>query len=151
VAYPLRARGEIADQQICERVNQLLETVGAKHVADLLPSEISTGLKRSVAIARALAENPEAVLYDEPTTMVDPLMARRLERLITNLKLQLNLTSVVVTHDMRLVERVADYIIFLDHAKIIFSGTYSEMEQSRVKLVQQFLLLDRVDFFSPWS
>ncbi len=147
VSYPLRERGAISEEQIHERVNRLLETVGATDIADLLPAEISTGMKRSVAIARALAANPEAVLYDEPTTMVDPLTARRMARLITNLKLRLKLTSVVVTHDMRLVERVADYIIFLDHASIIFSGTFSEMTKSPEKLVQDFLQLDLVNYF----
>jgi phospholipid/cholesterol/gamma-HCH transport system ATP-binding protein len=151
VAYPLRERGQMSDEQICERVNQLLEMVGARDVADLLPAGISTGMKRSVAIARALAENPEAVLYDEHTSMVDPLMARRLARFITNLKLQLKLTNVVVTHDMRLVQRIADYIIFLDHAKIIFSGTFSEMQRSPVELVQLFLKLDLTNFFQVVS
>jgi phospholipid/cholesterol/gamma-HCH transport system ATP-binding protein len=145
VAYPLRERGGMGEEQIRGSVNQLLETVGAADVGDLLPAEISTGMKRSVAIARALAANPEAVLYDEPTTMVDPLTSRRLGDLIRNLKFRLKLTSVVVTHDMRLVERIADYIIFLDQARIIFSGTFSEMQQSREKLVQEFLLLDLMD------
>jgi phospholipid/cholesterol/gamma-HCH transport system ATP-binding protein len=151
VAYPLRERGQMSEEQICERVNQLLEMVGASDVADLLPAGISTGMKRSVAIARALAEDPEAVLYDEPTSMVDPLMARRLARFITNLKLQLKLTNVVVTHDMRLVQRIADYIIFLDHAKIIFSGTFTEMQRSPVELVQLFLKLDLMNFFQVAS
>jgi phospholipid/cholesterol/gamma-HCH transport system ATP-binding protein len=101
-------------------------------------------MKRSVAIARALAAQPEAVLYDEPTTMVDPLTARRLGDVIGRLKFQLKLTSVVVTHDMRLVERVADRVVFLDSGKVIFLGTPAEMERSTVPLVQQFLLLDRI-------
>ena len=78
--------------------------VGVQEMRDLLPSDLSTGMKRSVAIARALAARPECVLYDEPTTMVDPLMAQLLGDLIKRLKLQLNLTSIVVTHDMRLAQ-----------------------------------------------
>lgn len=105
----------------------------------------STGLKRSVAIARALAANPEAVLYDEPTTMVDPIMARRLGDLIVTLKTQLKLTSLVVTHDMRLAEKLADHIIFLDRARVIFSGTVAEMERSSEPVVWNFLELDRFD------
>ena len=78
------------------------------HHRDQLPSELSTGMKRSVAIARALAAQPEAILYDEPTTMVDPLMAHLLGNLIQKLKFQLKLTSIVVTHDMTLAKKLAD-------------------------------------------
>lgn len=112
---------------------------------DMLPSDISTGMKRSVAIARALAAQPECILYDEPTTQVDPLMARRLGNLIKRLKLQLNLTGVVVTHDMRLAEKVAHRVVFLDHGKVIFCGRIAEMEHSPEPVVQQFLQLDRID------
>src|SRR5205823_6041956 len=108
--------------------------------------DISTGMKRSVAIARALAASPEAVLYDEPTTMVDPIMARRLGSLIDQLKVTLKLTSVVVTHDMRLVERVADRVVFLEQAKVVFYGSKEEMERSSVPIVQEFLRLDLIDF-----
>lgn len=145
VAFPLRELDSLKEEQIRRRVNELLEMVGAKHVRDLLPSDISTGMKRSVAVARALAAKPKAVLFDEPTTMVDPLMARRLGDLIETLKLQLNLTSVVVTHDMRLAEKLADHVVFLDRGKVIFFGTAAEMERSSEPIVQQFLQLDRID------
>ena len=91
--------------------------VGVKEMRDQLPSDLSTGMKRSVAIARALAAQPECVLYDEPTTMVDPLMAQLLGDLIKRLKIQLHLTSVVVTHDMRLAKKLADRVVFLHEAK----------------------------------
>ena len=145
VAFPLRERGALNEKQISAVVDELLEMVGARHIAGLLPSQISTGMKRSVAIARALAEKPKAVLFDEPTTMVDPLMARRLGGLIENLKLQLKLTSVVVTHDMRLAERLADHVVFLDQGKVIFCGTPAEMDRSHERIVRQFLQLDRMD------
>lgn len=145
VAFPLRELDSLKEEQIRRRVDELLEMVGAKHVRDLLPSDISTGMKRSVAVARALAAKPKAVLFDEPTTMVDPLMARRLGDLIETLKLQLNLTSVVVTHDMRLAEKLADHVVFLDRGKVIFFGTAAEMERSSEPIVQQFLQLDRID------
>jgi phospholipid/cholesterol/gamma-HCH transport system ATP-binding protein len=143
VAFPLCERGELDEQQIEQVVNGLLELVQVLSLRDRLPSEISTGMKRSVAIARALAAQPTAVLYDEPTTMVDPMTARSLADVIGRLKFQLKLTSVVVTHDLRVVERVADRVIFLDRGKVIFQGTPVEMERSSVPLVQQFLLLDR--------
>src|SRR5215475_13258032 len=100
VAFPLRETQELDEEQILQIVDGLLQMVGVQQMRDLLPSNLSTGMKRSVAIARALAARPECVLYDEPTTMVDPLMAQLLGDLIKRLKIQLNLTSIVVTHDM---------------------------------------------------
>ena len=113
VAFPMRERGEMAEDQILQVVKGLLEMVGVAGMESLLPSDLSTGMKRSVAIARALAAQPEAVLYDEPTTMVDPLMAHLLGNLIERLKQQLHLTSIVVTHDMRLAKKLADRVVFL--------------------------------------
>ena len=86
VAFPLRERGELSEEQIYQVVDGLLEMVGVKEMRDLLPSDLSTGMKRSVAIARALSAQPECVLYDEPTTMVDPLMGNLLGDLIARLK-----------------------------------------------------------------
>src|SRR5256885_2314965 len=101
VAFPLRERHDLDEEQIYQIVDGLLDMVGVKAMRDLLPSDLSTGMKRSVAIARALSAQPECILYDEPTTMVDPLMAQLLGDLIQKLKVQLKLTSIVVTHDMR--------------------------------------------------
>src|SRR2546425_5986272 len=112
VAFPLRERRELSEEQIYQIVDGLLEMVGVKEMRDLFPAELSTGMKRSVAIARALAAQPECVLYDEPTTMVDPLMAQLLGDLIERLKIQLHLTSVVVTHDMRLAKSSAIELSF---------------------------------------
>src|ERR1700733_9924240 len=106
VAFPLRESGDLSEAQMLQIVDGLLNMVGVQEMRDLLPSDLSTGMKRSVAIARALAARPECVLYDEPTTMVDPLMAQLLGDLIKRLKIQLNLTSIVVTHDMRLAKKL---------------------------------------------
>lgn len=144
IAFPLRERGDLTEDQIYQIVDGLLQMVGVGHMRELLPSDLSTGMKRSVAIARALAAQPECVLYDEPTTMVDPLMAQLLGDLIKRLKIQLHLTSVVVTHDMRLAKKLADRIVFLHEAKAIFFGTYAEMEKSREPIVQEFLELDEL-------
>jgi phospholipid/cholesterol/gamma-HCH transport system ATP-binding protein len=144
VAFPLRERGELSEEQILQVVDGLLEMVGVKEMRDLLPSDLSTGMKRSVAIARALSAQPECVLYDEPTTMVDPLMAQLLGDLIARLKLQLHLTSVVVTHDMRLAKKLADRIVFLHEARVIFFGSYKEMEKSNEPIVHEFLELDEL-------
>jgi phospholipid/cholesterol/gamma-HCH transport system ATP-binding protein len=144
VAFPLRERGDLDEEQIYQIVDGLLEMVGVREMRDLLPSDLSTGMKRSVAIARALAAQPEAVLYDEPTTMVDPLMAQLLGDLIKKLKVQLKLTSVVVTHDMRLAKKLGDRVVFLHEARVVFFGTPQEMERSREPIVQQFLTLDEL-------
>jgi phospholipid/cholesterol/gamma-HCH transport system ATP-binding protein len=142
VAFPLRERGDLDEEQIYQIVDGLLEMVGVKSMRDQLPSDLSTGMKRSVAIARALAAQPEAVLYDEPTTNVDPLMAQLLGDLIKKLKFQLKLTSVVVTHDMRLAQKVADRVIFLHEAKVAFFGKPENMVSSDIDIVREFMILD---------
>src|ERR1700751_3936904 len=144
VAFPLRETNELSEEQIYQIVDGLLQMVGVQEMRDLLPSDLSTGMKRSVAIARALAAPPECVLYDEPTTMVDPLMAQLLGDLIKRLKIQLNLTSIVVTHDMRLAKKLADRIVFLYEARAIFFGTYPEMEKSEEPIIREFLELDEL-------
>jgi phospholipid/cholesterol/gamma-HCH transport system ATP-binding protein len=144
VAFPMRERGDMAEDQIVVVVKGLLEMVGVAGMENLLPSDLSTGMKRSVAIARALASQPEAVLYDEPTTMVDPLMAHLLGDLIQRLKQQLHLTSIVVTHDMRLAKKLADRVVFLSAGKAIFFGTMQEMENCTNPIVQEFLEMDEL-------
>ncbi len=144
VAFPLRERHDLDEEQIFQIVDGLLDMVGVKAMRDLLPSDLSTGMKRSVAIARALSAQPECILYDEPTTMVDPLMAQLLGDLIQKLKQQLKLTSIVVTHDMRLAKKLADRIVFLHEAKAIFVGSVHEMERAHEEVVQEFLKLDEL-------
>jgi phospholipid/cholesterol/gamma-HCH transport system ATP-binding protein len=144
VAFPLREKRELSEDQIYQVVDGLLEMVGVKEMRELLPSDLSTGMKRSVAIARALAAQPECVLYDEPTTMVDPLMGNLLGDLIARLKLQLHLTSVVVTHDMRLAKKLADRVVFLYEGRAIFFGPYKDMEKSTEPIIKEFLELDEL-------
>ncbi len=145
VAFPLRERGDLTEEQIFQIVDGLLEMVGVGHYRDQLPSELSTGMRRSVAIARALSAQPEAILYDEPTTMVDPLMAQLLGNLIQKLKVQLKLTSIVVTHDMALARKIADRIVFLHEAKVVLNATPAQMEESKEPIVREFLDLDTLD------
>jgi phospholipid/cholesterol/gamma-HCH transport system ATP-binding protein len=118
--------------------------VGVAGMENALPSDLSTGMKRSVAIARALASQPTAVLYDEPTTMVDPLMAHLLGNLIQRLKMQLHLTSIVVTHDMRFAQKLADRIVFLHEGTARFFGTTEEMLASSDPVLREFLALDEL-------
>ena len=145
VAFPLRDRRDLNEAQIYEIVDGLLDMVNVRQYRDQLPSDLSTGMKRSVAIARALAAQPEAILYDEPTTQVDPLTAHLLGDLIKKLKYQLKLTSVVVTHDMHLASKVADRILFLYEEHVVFFGTPQQMVVSDVEIVRDFLSLDSLD------
>ena len=144
VAFPLRERGDMAEEQIQQIVRGMLEMVGVAGMEEMLPSDLSTGMKRSVAIARALASQPEAILYDEPTTMVDPLMGHLLGELIERLKTQLHLTSIVVTHDMRFASKLADQIVFLHQGKARFFGTVEEMDRSDDPVLKEFLTLDEL-------
>jgi phospholipid/cholesterol/gamma-HCH transport system ATP-binding protein len=142
VAFPLRERHDLAEDQIQKIVTGMLDMVGVSNMENLLPSDLSTGMKRSVAIARALASQPEAVLYDEPTTMVDPMMGHLLGSLIALLKTQLHLTSIVVTHDMRLARKLADRVVFLHQGEARFFGTVEEMDRSDDPVLKEFLELD---------
>lgn len=144
VAFPLRERGHMQEDQILQVVKGLLEMVGVAGMENQLPSELSTGMKRSVAIARALASQPSAVLYDEPTTMVDPLMGHLLGNLIQRLKMQMHLTSIVVTHDMRFAEKLADRLVFLHEGQVRFFGTTEEMRASEDPILHEFFSMDEL-------
>jgi phospholipid/cholesterol/gamma-HCH transport system ATP-binding protein len=142
VAFPLRERGGLEEDQILQIVNRLIGLVGADDVADSLPASLSTGRRRAVAIARALAAQPEVILYDEPTTMVDPIIARRMGDLIQRLKRQMGFTCIVVTHDMRFAERLADTVLFLHQGRAQFFGPLQNFLLSKDPHIQQFLTLD---------
>jgi phospholipid/cholesterol/gamma-HCH transport system ATP-binding protein len=142
IAFPLRERGGLRDDQIEQIVDRLIGMVGAEDVRNELPASLSTGRRRAVAIARALASQPEVVLYDEPTTMVDPLIGRRLAELILRLKHQLGLTSIVVTHDMRFAQRLADKVLFLHEGRAAFFGSLKDFLASTDPVIRQFLELD---------
>ncbi|MGA7918879.1 MAG: ATP-binding cassette domain-containing protein [Candidatus Acidiferrales bacterium] len=147
IAFPLQTHGASGDgdpEKIDGIVQKLLEDLEITEYADRLPSDLSTGAKRSVAIARALAEEPEAILYDEPTTMVDPLMAAHMGDLISRLKAKLHKTSIVVTHDTHLAKRLADRIIFLQEGRLGFFGTWQELENSAEPFLRNFLAQDEL-------
>jgi phospholipid/cholesterol/gamma-HCH transport system ATP-binding protein len=150
VAYPLRERAvrglPVDEDEIQRRVDNLLARVDLEDMRDLMPSDLSTGMKRAVAIARALAAEPQCILYDEPTTMVDPLMAQTISELILRVKKQSGLTSIVVTHDVRLARKLADRVVFLVDGRVALFGTIEEMDRSTVPLIQEFIELDEVSF-----
>jgi phospholipid/cholesterol/gamma-HCH transport system ATP-binding protein len=145
VAFPLVGRSDSAgEEEIDRRVRELMDMLEVTEFADRLPADLSTGTKRAVAIARALAENPDAILYDEPTTMVDPLMAAHVSDLIVKLKNTLQKTSIVVTHDTHLAKKLADRVIFLSEGRVEFFGTWQELETSQDHFLRNFLKQDEL-------
>ena len=144
IAFPLENRPDLAPDQIEARVRELEEMLEVTEFADKLPAELSTGTKRAVAIARALAQDPEAILFDEPTTMVDPLMAAHTGDLILKLKEKFRKTSVVVTHDTHLAKKLADRVVFLHEGRVAFFGPWAEFESTSDPFLRNFRLLDEL-------
>jgi phospholipid/cholesterol/gamma-HCH transport system ATP-binding protein len=147
IAYPLRERGKLAESEIEERVSDLLAQVDLPEIAEQMPSDLSTGMKRAVAMARALAAEPEAILYDEPTTMVDPLIAETLTDLILKLKQQTRITSMVVTHDTKLARELADRVVFLVEGKVAYFGPVDGLASHEHAFIREFMELDKVSFY----
>jgi phospholipid/cholesterol/gamma-HCH transport system ATP-binding protein len=145
ILFSLELREDYDEKNKEDVVNGLLSMVDLVEDRDSFPADLSTGYKRSVAIARALAAQPECILYDEPTTMVDPIMSDHLGNLMLRLKKQLNLTSVVVTHDLDLMRKVADKVVFLYEGRVIFFGTLAELNKSDHPHIQEFLAMDRAE------
>jgi len=148
VAFPLEEKQAMPEEEIARTVTGLLDMLDLLPFRDEYPSSLSTGMKRAVAIARALAAQPKAILYDEPTTMVDPLMSQNIADLIQKVKKQVKLTSIVVTHDTRLGKQLADHVVFLHESKVRFFGTVAEFESSQDEVVREFLQRDELSLTS---
>jgi len=144
IAFPLETRKDLTEEQKESRVAEFSEMLEVTDVADKLPSELSTGMKRAVAIARALAQNPEAILYDEPTTMVDPLMAAHTGDLILRLKEKFRKTSVVVTHDTHLAKKLADRIVFLHEGRVAYFGPWAGFVAAPEPFLRNFIRQDEL-------
>ena len=146
ILFSLELRSDYDEQNKEDVVSGLLEMVDLGDYRDAHPSDLSTGHKRAVAIARALAAQPECILYDEPTTMVDPIMSDHLGNLMLRLKKQLRLTSVVVTHDLDLMRKVADAVVILHQGEAIYFGPVAGLLQSEHPHIKEFLAMDRLEF-----
>ncbi len=144
VLFSLELREDYNEKNKEDVVDGLLRMVDIPEARDAYPADLSMGYKRAVAIARALAAQPQCILYDEPTTMVDPLMSDHLGDLMLRLKKQLNLTSIVVTHDLDLMYKVADQVVFLFEGHVIFFGPPSGLRNADHPHIQEFLEMDRV-------
>jgi phospholipid/cholesterol/gamma-HCH transport system ATP-binding protein len=139
VAFPLVEHRRAGGRELAGRVRDLLEMVGMVGTEKKLPAELSGGMRKRIGIARALAMEPEIVLYDEPTAGLDPISAANIDHLVVRLKGQLGVTSVVVSHDVQSLRRVCDRVALLHAGKFIAAGTPAELESSSDPAVRQFL------------
>jgi phospholipid/cholesterol/gamma-HCH transport system ATP-binding protein len=139
VAMPLREHTTLADDEIAHIVDAGLDAVGMLHVKEKLPSELSGGMVKRVGFARAIITSPELLLYDEPTTGLDPIVTHLLTNMILRLRKKLNGTAVVVSHDLPSIYAMADYVAMLYEGKIVAYGTLKEIRDSVDPLVRQFL------------
>lgn len=139
VAFGLRQHTDKSDEEIQGIVTQMLDLVGLPGTQDLYPAELSGGMKKRVGLARAIAVNPEIVLYDEPTAGLDPIMSRNISRLIKKTQEQLHVTSVLVTHDMQSAFYAADRVAMLFEGHIVAIGTAEEMKNSTNPIVKAFI------------
>jgi len=139
VAYGLREHYKMSESEITERVNASLTDVGLPDVAKMMPSDLSGGMRKRVALARAIALKPEVLLYDEPTTGLDPVSTERVNRLITETKKLHDVTSIVVTHDMPSALEISDRIAMVHKGFIIFTGTPDEIRRAEDPRVRDFI------------
>ncbi len=139
VAFPIAEHTDKKPDEIREIVEQKLRMVGLPDVGSKMPSELSGGQRKRVALARAIALDPEVILYDEPTTGLDPIRSDVINELILKLQRELHVTSIVVTHDMNSAMKVADRIVMLFETKLIFDGTPDEIKNTRIEAVRRFV------------
>ena len=139
VGFTLREHSGLDESSVVRRVKESLELVGLRGVEELMPSDLSGGMKKRVGLARAICGRPNIILYDEPTTGVDPIMADAINTLIRQLHDKLEVTSIAVTHDMVSAYKIADRISMLYDGRIIESGTPEEIKNSKDPVVQQFI------------
>jgi len=144
IEFPLEDQPGLNLDDIDAYVEKIAHMLEVEDVLEKLPSELSTGMKRAVAIGRALAQNPEAILYDEPTTMVDPIMAWHMGDLILRLKQTFHKTSIVVTHDTHLAKKLADTVVFLQEGRVTFFGPWAGFENSKDPFLKNFRLQDEL-------
>jgi len=142
VAFPLEHhRRDMSQSEQHDRVTQLLGEVGMEAARDKMPSDISGGMQKRVALARALALDPQILLLDEPTAGLDPISSGEIDQLVLKLQNEHQMASIVVTHDMHSARTIADRLAILDQGKVVIEGTFEELQQSEIEFVKEFLKL----------
>lgn len=139
LALPLQEHTEMSAVEIQKNISEKLGLVGMPGIEKLHTSELSGGMKKRVALARAILSEPEVLLYDEPTTGLDPVISDIINDLILDMNSKYNLTSIVITHDMRSVRKIADRVIMIHEGKIIFDGSIPEIEATDDPVIQEFI------------
>lgn len=139
VGFGLRRQARLSEDEIRRIASEKLKLLGLQNIEDLMPAELSGGMKKRVSLARAIAIEPEILLYDEPTTGIDPVMADAINELIIRMKEKLSVTSIAITHDMKSAYKIGDRIAMLYQGKIIEVGTPDEIKNSPNPIVQQFI------------
>jgi phospholipid/cholesterol/gamma-HCH transport system ATP-binding protein len=139
VGLPMREHTRLADAEVRRRVTERLDWVGLQGVEDMKPASLSGGMRKRVGLARALAMDPAYILYDEPTTGLDPIMADVINRLIRSLQQRIGVTSIVVTHDLQSAYHVGDVMAMLHEGRILFTGSPEELRESGDPFVRQFI------------
>ena len=139
VAYPLREHLKMSREELAARVARCLDAVGLPGIEGRMPAELSGGMRKRIGLARAIALEPRVILYDEPTTGLDPANSRRIGRLIRDLQQRLSVTSVVVTHDLELCFEISDRVSLLVEGRVAFSGTVDEFRHSKLAQVRDFV------------
>jgi phospholipid/cholesterol/gamma-HCH transport system ATP-binding protein len=139
IAFPVVEHTRMPTAEVAHVVEEKLRLVGLPGVGKKMPAELSGGQRKRVALARAIAMGPRVILYDEPTTGLDPITANAINRLIRSLQRRLGITSIVVTHDIQSAFQVADRVAFLHEGRILFEGTVQEAQSSQEQLLREFL------------
>lgn len=139
IAYPLRENFKHPETEIREIVSRNLELVGLPGIEDKMPSDLSGGMKKRVGLARAMAMEPKILLYDEPTTGLDPPNISRINHLIRDMQQKFGLTGVIITHDVASAFEISDRVAFLHKGKIIFTGTVEEAKNTQIELLDDFI------------
>lgn len=139
LAFPLLRHTELTENEIESKIAEMLELVGLSDAINKMPAELSGGQKKRIGLARALILRPKIMLYDEPTTGLDPVTSKEIARLIVDMQNKFQMTNIVVTHDMVVALSTADKILLLEKAKILFEGNVEELQKSDLQIVKDFL------------
>ncbi len=139
LAFPLVRHTDLSDSEIEERVKETLRLVGLSEAIDKMPSELSGGMRKRIGLARSLILHPKIMLYDEPTTGLDPVTSKEIAKLIIDMQNKFKMTNIVVTHDMVVALSTADRILLLDNGNFIFDGTPDELIKSEIDMAKKFL------------